>query len=91
MNMIQLKLFLNNSETIMSQAKALCIPLYDCIVMFDLRKCPIKIETFAYTHSKNFFTDCDCAECQNGYFGSREEREGFENSRSKDNITCMYN
>ena len=90
MNMIQLKLFLDHSGTILSQAKALGIPLCDCIVMFDLRECPIKIKTFAYTHSRNLFTDCDCAECQNGYFESREEREGFENSRSKDNITCMY-
>jgi len=72
LNMIQLKLFRDHSETILSQAKALGIPLCDCIVSFDLSECPMKIKTFAYTQSE-----------------SKEEREGFEASRSKDNITCL--
>jgi len=83
-NMIQLKLFLDHSGTILSQAKALGIPLCDCIVVFDRRNCPIKIETFKYCHEKFFgLTD-------NGCFKSVEEREGFEASRSKENITCVY-
>lgn len=32
LNMIQLRLFVDNSETILSQAKALGLPLYDCIL-----------------------------------------------------------
>ena len=90
MNMIQLKLFLDNSDTILSQAKALGIPLYDCIVTFDLCECPIKIMTVAYTHNRNVYTDCDCASCKFGYFESEEERKGFEASRSKENITCTF-
>ena len=35
----QLKLFLDNSETILSQAKQLGLPLHDCVVTFDLRQC----------------------------------------------------
>jgi len=89
-NMIQLKLFLNNTETILNQATALGIPLCDCVVLFDLRKCPIKVKTFAYTHNRNIFNDCDCDSCKFGYFESREEREGFEASRSKENITCCF-
>jgi len=49
MNMIQLKLFLDNSDTILNQAISLGIPLSDCIVDFDLRKCPPTIEVKKYT------------------------------------------
>ena len=66
--MVQLKLFLDNSETILKQASSLNLPLYDCVAQFDLRKCPIKVETVK------------SLECLNG----------FETSRSKDNITCLY-
>ena len=42
MSMIQLKLFLDNSERILSQARALVIPLYDLVVVFELLQCPPK-------------------------------------------------
>ena len=41
--MIQLKLFLDNTETILVQAKRLGIPLHDCVVLFDLRDCPVTV------------------------------------------------
>ena len=73
--MIQLKLFLDHSETILSQATTLGIPLCDCVVLFDLRRCPVEVEVKKYT---SYFTT------------SGEELEGFEASRSKENITCDY-
>jgi len=48
-NMIQLKIFKDNSEIILSQADTLGIPLNDCVVEFDLRKCPPAVETQRYT------------------------------------------
>ena len=48
MNMIQLKLFLDNAEDILLQAKALELPLYDCVVRFDLRDCPPTIKVHDY-------------------------------------------
>jgi len=75
-NMIQLKLFIDHSETILRQAEALDLPLYDCVVQFDLRECPPnpKVTTKIYTES----------------FTEAKERKGFEESRSKENITCFY-
>lgn len=73
-SMIQLKLFLDNSETILSRAKEMNLPLHDCIVKFELYKFPIEIDVLHYT----------------GYFNATETREGFEKSRSKKNITCSY-
>ena len=77
--MIQLKLFLDNSETILSQARSLGrfyrrARLYDCVVVFDLRFCSPVITVKRYTD----------------HFCRLEEREGFENTRSKDYITCHY-
>ena len=46
--MIQLKLFLDHSETILSQASALGIPLYDCVVIFDLRHFPVTVKVLKY-------------------------------------------
>ena len=43
--MIQLKLFREHSETILSQAEALDIPLCDCVVKIDLRQCPPTVAT----------------------------------------------
>ena len=83
MNMIQLKLFLDHSERILSQAKSLDIPLCDCIVVFDLRNCPLMVGIYEYTRKGSLSGDY----C---YFESVEEIEGFEASRSKDNITCAY-
>ena len=40
---IQLKLFLDNSETILNQASSLGIHLFDCIVYFDLREYPATV------------------------------------------------
>ena len=74
MNMIQLKLFLDNAETIQSQVEVLGIPLCDCVVRFDLRWCPPKIETKSYTE----------------FYKTPEELMGFESSRSKENIRCVY-
>ena len=71
---IQLKLFLDHSETILRQASSLDIPLWDCVVEFDLRDCPFTIETKRYTI----------------HYDSAELKKAFDGSRSKDNITCIY-
>jgi len=76
-SMIQLKLFLDNTETILEQVKSLDIPLYDCVVLFDLRECPINIKTFAYTEYANWHR-------------IPEVKEGYGVHRSKENITCIY-
>ena len=47
--MIQLKLFLDNSETILTQAVSLGVPLSDCFVWFDLRVCPLMVEVKTQT------------------------------------------
>jgi len=73
-NMIQLKLFLDNSEAILDQAKGLGIPLHDCIVAFDLSQCPPALKIEKHTAA----------------FSSQDNIEGFEESRSKDNIMCVY-
>jgi len=73
--MIQLKLFLDHSETILSQAKALDLPLCDCVIKIDLRHYPPRVGTKCYTEF--FQTDT-------------EHLLGFEMSRSEDNITCIY-
>ena len=74
-NMIQLKLLLDNSDAILRQARALDIPLHDCVAKFDLRDFPLKNETVHYTKV---------------YHDTPEMRKGFEESRSKKNITCTY-
>lgn len=74
-SMIQLKLFLDNSETILRQAEALGLPLYDCLVCFDLRCCPLTIKILSPS-----------VLCKNP-----ERMKGFEETLSKKNITCMYN
>ena len=71
--MIQLKLLLDNAETILSQVSALDIPLYDIVVIFDLRGYPLKGVVKEYTE----------------YYSTLEAAKGFEDSRSKDNITCV--
>jgi len=86
--MVQLKIFLDHSDTILSQAKALGIPLCDCIVVFDLRHCPLTVGTFEYTHKGKFYSSNYCI--ASGYFESDQEREGFEASRSRENITCSF-
>jgi len=48
-NMIQLKLFLDHSTTILEQAKSLNIPLCDCVVKFDLCDYPPKVTTYHYS------------------------------------------
>ena len=73
-NVIQLKLFLFNSNMILSQASSLGIPLYDCIVLFDLGKCPLTVEVQRYSE----------------FYKSQQERRCFEEGRSKENITCHY-
>jgi len=72
--MVQLKLFLDNSDTILSQAEGLGVPLCDCVACFDLRACPITVEIAKYTvfHQNSFW------------------RKGFEDSRSEENIMCVY-
>ena len=74
---IQLKLFLDNAETVLKQASLLDIPLSDCVVHFDLSVCPTKVETVKYSNER--------------FYGSSSEAlNDFEISRSKDNITCLY-
>jgi len=74
LNMIQLRLFVDNSETILSQAEALGLPLYDCIVKFDLRECPPIVELYKYTEA----------------YQTPEQKTWFEDTRSKEYITCAY-
>jgi len=74
--MVHLKLFLDHSETILSKAKGLDIPLYDCVAVFNLSQCPPTIEVKKYTD----WFDID----------TPAEQKGFEETRSKDNITCIY-
>jgi len=74
-NMIQLKLFLDHSATILEQAKSLNIPLYDCIVKFELRYCPLKVTTHHYTEL---------------YDDESVGKKQYEASRSEKNITCMF-
>ena len=73
-NMIQLKLFLDNSDTILSQARELNIPLCDCVVQFDIRYCPPTVEVMRYSE----------------HYEQPEEVKYFEVGRSKANITCDY-
>ena len=75
MNMIQLKLFLDHSETILGQATKLNLHLHDCVVSFELRQCPPTVEIEKYTTAS---------------FQVEDDIEGFEESRSKDNIMCVY-
>ena len=73
-NMIQLKLFLDNSGTILSQARELNIPLHDCVVHFDLRYCPLTVEVIRYTER----------------YVQPEQMKCFEETSSKENITCIF-
>ena len=73
-NMIQLKLLLDNAEDILRQAEALDLPLYDCVVIFDLCECPLTVVVEDY---------------RDGFF-TPEARKEFEDSRSKENIKCDY-
>ena len=72
--MVQLKLYLDNSDTILNQARSLNFPLHDCIVHFDFRYCPLSVKVQRYSE----------------FYESQEERRGFEEGRSKQNITCHY-
>jgi len=51
LTMVQLKLFLENTETILNQAISLDVDLCDCVVMFDLRQCPPIIKTEKYSEN----------------------------------------
>jgi len=73
-NMIQLKLFLDNSKAILSQARELNIPLHDCVVQFDIRYCPPTVEVMRYSEHSN----------------SPEGIKCFEDTRSREDITCIY-
>jgi len=74
MNMIQLKLFHDHSETILSQVSLLDIPLYDCVVYFDLKIYPLVVKVKKWTE----------------FYNNPILKRGFEGSRSKKNITCIY-
>ena len=75
MTMIQLKLFLDNTDTIQRQATSLGIPLHDCAVLFDLSKCPLTVKVQRYTD----------------FYNSPGLKKAFEGSRSKKNsILCVY-
>ena len=73
-SMIQLKLFLDCSETILTQAGRQNLPLCDCVVRFDLRDCPPLVKVEKYDE----------------YFAQSTTIKCFEDSRSKENITCSY-
>lgn len=73
---IQLKLFLDNSETILNQASSLNIPLFDCVVKFDLRECPATVTVENFNEEFHTLTP--------------GLKKSFEHSRSKENITCIY-
>ena len=70
--MVQLKLYLDNAENILNQARSLDIPLHDCVVMFDIRQCPPTVEV------------------RYNEYCAAESIKGFEDTRSKENITCLY-
>ena len=72
--MVQQKLFHHYAKVIVDQASSLDIDLSDCVVRFDLRECPPSVTVVHYTK----------------YFETSKERKGFEGSRSKANITCIY-
>ena len=74
-NMIQLKLFLDHAATILEQAKTLNIPLFDCIVIFDLSCVTPEITTRNYSEI---------------YDDESEGRKRYEASRSMKNITCVF-
>jgi len=74
-NMIQLKLFLDHAATILEQAKTLHIPLFDCIVIFDLSCVTPEITTRNYSEI---------------YDDESEGRKRYEASRSMKNITCVF-
>ena len=74
MNMIQLKLFFDHKESILNQTEALSIPLYDCVVKYDLGYCPLDVTIHKYTD----------------FYDTLELTRGFEDSRSKENIICIY-
>jgi len=73
-SMIQLKLFLDNTEDILTQVKGLNIPIHDCVVCFDLCQCPPTVRVEGYR--ENFYTP--------------EAVMGFKRSRLKENITCDF-
>lgn len=73
-SMVQLQVFLQHSDTILSQASSLDIPLADCYVFFDLRCCPHTAEVKSYTE----------------VFDTPEEQRMFEESRSSEHIICRY-
>ena len=74
LNMVQLKLFLDNSDTILTQARSLNTPLYDCLVEFDLRESPPTTDVVKYTD----------------VYEKPEHIKKFEETRLKENITCNY-
>ena len=46
--MIQLNMFLGNIDVLMRRARNLKLPLYDCVIAFDLRECPLVIDVKSY-------------------------------------------
>ena len=74
LNMMQLKLFVDLSDMILSRAKALDIPLCDCFVHFDLRRSPPTVRMESYID----------------FYETPEQMRMFEETRSKENITCTY-
>lgn len=75
--MIQLKLFLDNSESILREARSLDLPLYDCMVTFDLRYCPPMV---IVTKSCDVYVIHD----------ENMRCKAFEETRSKEKMTCVF-
>jgi len=75
-NMIQLKLFLDHSSTILEQAKSLNIPLCDCVVRFELRYYPPKVTT-------NHYSEC--------YVSTQKEYEASRSMKNIMCVYYSYN
>ena len=72
--MIQLKLLLDQSKSILGQARSMNVSLYDAVVIFDLRSYPRTVEVKKYAD----------------FYSSIGRGNWLDDSQSKDNITCIY-
>ena len=74
-SMIQLKLFLDSSQTILTQASALGLPLNECVVSFNLRVCPPVVEVKRFTEV---------------HLGIKEKKLYHFNKDQSNFVTCVY-
>ena len=84
---IQLKLFLDNSGSIINQANSMNVPLYDCVVHFDLRFCPPSVDVEC-SKLRNISNQIKAGSLRvTDQKGKNIEEECI---RSKENIICTY-